>query len=164
MDEDKAHRPNSAIELTGEIVSAYVSRNHMQASELPALIASVHTTLSRLGDGEPTQAASPQKATAAEIKKSVQHDGIVSFEDGKSYKTMRRHLTMRGLTPEAYRQKWGLPSDYPMTSAGYSAQRSALAKSLGLGNQRRRSAPEIVEEPPAAPKTRGRKKKVTEPA
>ena len=91
------------------------------------------------------------------------HDYIVSFEDGKPYKTLRRHLTLRGLSPEAYREKWGLPRDYPMTAASYSAQRSELARALGLGQQRRKSrgaaaAPAPDEPAPAAPKTRGRKK------
>ena len=105
--------------------------------------------------------AGPEKPTAAQIKKSVTHDGIISFEDGKTYKTMRRHLTLRGLTPEAYRAKYGLPTDYPMTSAAYSAQRSELARSLGLGNQRRKAAPKAAEAPETvskAPKARSRKK------
>ena len=114
---------------------------------------------------QPIAAAGPEKPTAAQIKKSVTHDGIISFEDGKTYKTMRRHLTLRGLTPEAYRAKYGLPADYPMTSAAYSAQRSELARSLGLGNMRRKAAPkaaegaETVSEPP---KTRGRSSKTVE--
>ena len=83
-------------------MSAYVSNNNVPMSELPGLIASVHAVLSGLSKGEPASRG-PAKPTAAEIKRSVKHDGIVSFEDGKTYKTMRRHLTMRGLTPEAYR-------------------------------------------------------------
>ena len=101
-----------------------------------------------------------EKLSAAQIRKSVTHDHIVSFEDGKPYKTLRRHLTLRGLTPEAYREKWGLPRDYPMTAASYSAQRSELARALGLGQQRRKQRPAAVSEPEpaAAPKARGRKK------
>ncbi|MCJ2042536.1 MucR family transcriptional regulator, partial [Methylobacterium sp. J-059] len=80
------------------------------------------------------------------------------FEDGKTYKTMKRHLTLRGLTPESYRAKYGLPSDYPIVSAAYSAKRSELARSLGLGQLRRKAAPEVQEASEAAFKTRGRKK------
>ena len=141
MDEDTSYQPNTAIELTGEIIAAYVSGNHVQASELPGLIASVHAVLSGLSKGEPVAPAGPEKPTAAQIKKSVTHDGIISFEDGKTYKTMRRHLTLRGLTPEAYRAKYGLPADYPMTSAAYSAQRSELARALGLGQSAPESGP-----------------------
>ena len=145
VDEQVEIQTTDIIELAGDIVSAYVSNNNVPMSELPGVIASVHAVLSRLSKGEPTEPAGPAKPTAAEIKKSITHDGIISFEDGKPYKTMRRHLTIRGLTPEAYRAKWGLSADYPMTSAAYSAQRSELARALGLGNQRRKAAPKAAE-------------------
>jgi len=119
-----------------------------------------------LGALRPGGAAAPpkdsvEKPTAAQIKKSITPDGLVSFEDGKSYKTLRRHLTIRGLTPEAYRAKYGLPVDYPMTAPSYSAQRSALAKSLGLGQFRRGAAADATEdgqtsEKAAPAKRRGR--------
>lgn len=98
--------------------------------------------------------------SAAQIRKSVTHDHIVSFEDGRPYKTLRRHLTLRGLSPEAYREKWGLPRDYPMTAASYSAQRSELARALGLGQQRRKDRTAVTANEPAAaaPKSRSRKK------
>ena len=100
-----------------------------------------------------------EKLTPAQIKKSISHDALISFEDGKPYKTLRRHLTLRGFTPEAYRAKWGLPPDYPMTAQGYSAQRSELARSLSLGQLRRRP-PETVPNPAAKPpKKRGRPRK-----
>ncbi|RYY05722.1 MAG: MucR family transcriptional regulator, partial [Alphaproteobacteria bacterium] len=139
---------------------AYVSNNNVPVSELPNVIASVHAALAGLGKEVAAEPAAPEKATAAQIKKSVTPHALISFVDGKSYKTLRRHLTMRGLTPEDYRAKYGLPADYPMTSATYSAQRSELARSLGLGQLRRKAAPEVAntaETISEAPKRRGRK-------
>ena len=101
---------------------------------------------------ETSRARRPGKADAAEIKKSVKHDGIVSFEDGKTYKTMRRHLTMRGLTPEAYRAKYGLPADYPMTSAAYSAQRSELARASVSAISVGRQLPRLLRRPRRSPR------------
>ncbi|GEP00549.1 MucR family transcriptional regulator [Methylobacterium haplocladii] len=126
--------PNTATDLAVGIVSSYVAHNSLPAAELPKLLGTVFETVMQLG-GAPAAPAEPetQKATASEIRKSVTPDALVSFEDGKSYKTLRRHLTLRGLSPDGYRAKWGLPADYPMTAANYSAQRSALAKSIGLG-------------------------------
>ena len=133
------------LELTAEIVSAYVANNPLPTTELAALIASVHAALTHITDGTSTtpMKTTPDvaKPTPAQIRKSITPDVLISFEDGKSYKTLRRHLTLRGLTAEAYRVKWGLPSDYPMTAENYSAQRSALARSLGLG---RKSASDAV--------------------
>ncbi|WP_246691714.1 MucR family transcriptional regulator [Methylobacterium sp. WL12] len=119
---------------------------------------SVHAALAGLGNEAAAEPAGPEKPTTAQIRKSVTPDALISFEDGKSYKTLKRHLTLRGLTPEGYRAKYGLASDYPMTTANYSAQRSALAHALGLGQQRRKIAPEATDAPQAAPKARGRKK------
>lgn len=134
--------PNVApdyIELSADIVSAFVSNNSIPASELGNLLASVHAAVTGLASSgsTPSKGDEVEKATPAQIKKSITPDALISFEDGKSYKTLRRHLTIRGLTPEDYRAKHGLPADYPMTSAGYSAQRSELARALGLGQQRR---------------------------
>ncbi|MGY2051653.1 MucR family transcriptional regulator [Methylobacterium sp. JK268] len=132
-----SEKQDSAITLTADVISAYVSNNHIQIGELIKLIKDVHGALVGIGNGaKPVEP--PARATAAEIRRSVNHDFLISFEDGKPYKTLRRHLTMRGLTPETYRRKWGLPPDYPMTSASYSEQRSHLARTLGLGQQRRR--------------------------
>ncbi|KMO27618.1 MucR family transcriptional regulator [Methylobacterium variabile] len=157
MDET-ANTHDQIVTLTADIISAYVSSNHLQSGDLPKLISDVYGALNEMAQGSkaPPEPAHP-KATASEIRRSITHDFLISFEDGKSYKTLRRHLTLRGLTPEAYRQKWGLPHDYPMTSASYSEQRSELARSLGLGQQRRRSAARTEEAPigaaeaPAAP-------------
>ncbi|WP_246686675.1 MULTISPECIES: MucR family transcriptional regulator [unclassified Methylobacterium] len=128
------------FEMTADLVAAFVSNNNVPASELPALITSVHAAITGLGNGAKAEAAIPEKPTPAQIRKSVTPDGMVSFEDGKTYKTMKRHLTLRGLTPESYRAKYGLPSDYPIVSAAYSAKRSELARSLGLGQLRRKAA------------------------
>ena len=128
------------------------------------MIAIVHTALSGLGK-EKTIEHAPEKMTPGQVKKSITPDGIVSFVDGKTYKTMKRHLTLHGLTPESYRAKYGLPVNYPIVSAAYSAQRSELARSLGLGQQRRKAiqkdaaADETISE---APKTRGRPRKDAE--
>ncbi|KQU21649.1 MucR family transcriptional regulator [Methylobacterium sp. Leaf94] len=139
MDDARSNVPTDLIELTADIVSAYVSNNSIPVSELANLLASVHTAVSNLATGGTKKAAEDavEKPTPAQIKKSITPDALISFEDGKPYKTLRRHLTLRGLTPEAYRAKHGLSADYPMTSASYSAQRSELARSLGLGQQRK---------------------------
>ena len=122
------------VTLVGEIVAAYVANNAVPPTALPDLMASVHAALTNLGGPAPVEAPPPvEQPTAAQIRKSVQQDGIVSFIDGRSYKTLKRHLTAHGLTPERYRERYGLPDDYPMTAPGYAAQRSALAKAIGLG-------------------------------
>jgi predicted transcriptional regulator len=155
------------VALTTNIVSAYVSNNHVQGAELATLIAATHAALTGLDQGGATAAAPVEKLTSAQIRKSISHDALISFEDGKPYKTLRRHLTIRGLTPEAYREKWGLPRDYPMTAASYSEVRSAMARSLGLGQLRRKAAPKAAE-PDATvsekPKRAGRPRKVKGPA
>jgi predicted transcriptional regulator len=156
------------VTLAADMVGAYVSNNHVQAAELPKLISDVHAVLVGLGTATGTGEEPQAKATAPEIRRSITPDYLVSFEDGKQYKTLRRHLTLRGLTPEGYRAKWGLAHDYPMTSAKYSEQRSELARSLGLGQQRRKTsrpasvdaAPEAATGSDAAPKAgRGRPRK-----
>jgi predicted transcriptional regulator len=160
----------SYITLTADLVSAYVSNNSIPASELSKLLSSVHATLSGLAAGGSTAPVNDgvEKPTPAQIKKSITHEALISFEDGKPYKTLKRHLTLRGLSPEAYREKHGLPRDYPMTSPGYSEQRSKLAHALGLGQQRRARAEvatpdETVSETPAETKKKaGRPRKTAE--
>ena len=125
----------SPIELAAEMVAAFVSNNSLPTSEVPALIHAVHTVVARLAVGPET--APPQveaKAPAVPIRKSITPDFLICLEDGKRFKTMRRHLAGLGLTPEQYRQKWNLPSDYPMVAPNYAALRSAMAKKIGLGN------------------------------
>jgi predicted transcriptional regulator len=149
-DEPQAQQPEF-IDLVADIVSAYVSKNNVPVAELAGLIASVHASLSGLG--QPAAApAEDHKITPAQIRKSVTPDAITSFIDGKPYKSLKRHLTSNGLTPDEYRQKYGLPRDYPMVAAAYAAQRSELAKSLGLGQLRRdRAAAKKVAEKRATP-------------
>ena len=121
---------------TAELVAAYVSNNRLPASELPGLIAEVHAALARIAPPEPEVA----RPSPAAIRRSITPEALVSFEDGKGYKSLRRHLTVHGLTPEGYRTKWGLPADYPMVAPEYSARRSAIARGLGLGDYRRKAA------------------------
>jgi predicted transcriptional regulator len=148
-------------ELTTGLVSAYLSNNPVPVSDLPALIASTHAALTGLGQGAATKASATQKLTAAQIRKSITPDALISFIDGKPYKTLKRHLNRHGMTIEEYRARYGLPRDYPSTAPSYSEQRSALARSLGLGNQRRKAAAKAAntaETAAEAPKKRGRKK------
>ncbi|WP_407527996.1 MucR family transcriptional regulator [Methylobacterium oryzisoli] len=126
------------IELTVGIVSAYVSHNNMPPGELPALMRRVYDQLGSLGH---PPAPAPEAETLAPpipIRKTVTPDYIISLEDGRPYRTLKRHLASRGLTPEQYRRKWGLPFDYPMACASYAAQRSELAKAAGLGQTRQK--------------------------
>ncbi|MFH6786802.1 MucR family transcriptional regulator [Methylobacterium sp. MA0201] len=152
------------IELTSDIVGAYVSNNNIRAADLPDLIASVHASLAGLNK----PAAVPEedhKVTAAQIRKSITPDHLISFLDGKPYKSLKRHLATRGLTPDEYRRKYGLGYDYPMVAASYAAARSELAKTSGLGKIRREQAAARRAEAGAtaaerAPAKRGRPKKV----
>jgi predicted transcriptional regulator len=126
------------IELTATIVSAYVSNNSVPASDLPALIDQVHTALTRVLPGRGDTPAAPPKP-AVSVKKSLTPEYIVCLEDGKKFKSLKRHLRAQyNLTPEQYREKWGLPADYPMVAPSYASARSRLAKQMGLGQQRRR--------------------------
>lgn len=130
--------PNS-LELTAAVVVAYVENNRLAGEDLPDLIRSVHSALEESANGvsqEPPQDV--DKPTPAQVRRSITPDAIMSFEDGRPYKSMKRHLTRLGLTPAQYREKWGLRPDYPMVAPNYSAARSALAKASGLGAQRRK--------------------------
>ncbi|KAA0109746.1 MucR family transcriptional regulator [Methylobacterium sp. P1-11] len=149
------------IELTSDIVAAYVSKNSVRPADLPALLAEVHAALSGLTGTSASAVPTVEKATPSQIRKSITPDALISFIDGKPYKTLKRHLTGNGMTFEEYRERFGLPRDYPTTAANYSAQRSALAKSAGLGQQRRNAAPKAAaadETVAEAPKARGRKR------
>lgn len=127
------------IELAAEIVSAYVSNNSVPAADLPALINEVYTALTRVGTPVAEVVSEPLKP-AVSVKKSVHNDYIICLEDGKKFKSLKRHLrTQYQMSPEQYREKWGLPADYPMVAPNYAAARSRLAKEMGLGQQRRRS-------------------------
>jgi predicted transcriptional regulator len=126
------------IGLTANIVSAYVSNNSVAASDIPALINQVHAALLRVSSGQGDAALEPLKPAVA-VKKSVTPEHIVCLEDGKKFKSLKRHLRSQyNMTPEQYREKWSLPADYPMVAPNYAAARSQLAKQMGLGQQRRR--------------------------
>ena len=126
------------IQLTANIVSAYVSNNTVASAEIPNLIGQVHSALMRISSGQTAPPAEPLKPAVA-VKRSVTPEYIVCLEDGKKFKSLKRHLrTQYGITPEQYREKWGLPPDYPMVAPNYAAARSQLAKQMGLGQQRRR--------------------------
>ena len=126
------------IELTATIVSAYVSNNPVPAQDLSALINQVHSALTRVSTGQGDITSEPLRP-AVSVKKSITPDHIVCLEDGKKFKSLKRHLrTQYSMTPEQYREKWGLPADYPMVAPNYAAARSQLAKQMGLGQQRRR--------------------------
>jgi predicted transcriptional regulator len=127
-------RASSYIELTAGIVSAYVSNNTVPASDISSLISQVHTALLRITSEE----GSDEHKPAIAVKKSVTPDYLICLEDGKKFKSLKRHLrTQYNMTPEHYREKWGLPPDYPMVAPRYAEARSLLAKQMGLGQQRK---------------------------
>ena len=167
MDDNATEQQQTFIEQASDIVSAYVSNNSVPISELPGLLAGVHAALTKLSAPAATVTETAEKPTPAQIRKSVTPDALISFIDGKPYKTLKRHLSRNGLTIEQYRERFGLPRDYPSTAASYSAQRSELARSLGLGQQRRKSAApaeEPVEPVAEKPKRTSRPRKAKETA
>ena len=157
------------IDMAADIVSAFVSHNSVRAADLPELIASVHSALARLGTGT-TEQSKEELHPPVPIKKSITPDFLISLKEGRRYKSLRRHLSSRGLTPEQYRERWGLARDYPMVAPNYAKQRSELAKALGLGQLRRNraagSGPAAQAEttPEPTKKTRGRRKRTAEAA
>ena len=127
------------ITLTADIVSAHVSNNSVAVNDLPVLIANVHGALSGLGAQKEEQA--PKLEPKVSIRSSIKPDYIVCLEDGKKQKMLKRHLmTNHGVTPDEYRTKWGLNADYPMVAPNYAEQRRTLAKKIGLGTKRKRTA------------------------
>ncbi len=135
---DSSDTPNY-LELTADIVSAYVSNNSVTANDLPALIGEVHAALGRL-TGKVEDAPVEVQKPAISVRKSITPDYIICLEDGKKFKSLKRHLrTQYNMTPEQYREKWGLPADYPMVAPNYAEARSKLAKEMGLGQQRRKT-------------------------
>ena len=130
------------VGLTANVLAAYVQRNHVSPAEIPVVTKAIADALSAVGqapatEAEPESTAAPEARalTPAQIRKSITPEALISFEDGRAYKTLKRHLSTRGLTPEQYREKWGLKPDYPMTSPAYSEARSTMAKALGLGRK-----------------------------
>ena len=125
------------VEMAAEIVSAYVSANPVAAQDLPGLIRTVYSALQDVSGAAPISQELPQEP-AVPVKKSVTPDFIICLEDGKKFKSLKRHLRTRyGMTPDEYRTKWGLPHDYPMVAPNYAKERSNLAKRMGLGHARR---------------------------
>ncbi len=152
--------PSQYIELAADIVSAFVSNNSVPAADLPALIGSVHAALQNVSN--PVRQETPTFEPAVPVKKSITAEALISLIDGKKYKSLKRHLTGHGLTPAQYRERYGLPVDYPMVASAYAARRSELAKAAGLGQQRRKTAAKTADTSETvtdkAPKKRGRKK------
>jgi predicted transcriptional regulator len=133
-----ADNTSTLFKLTASIVSAYVSHNSVPSAELLALIGQVHAALTRVSSGH-GEALGNALRPAIPVKQSIAPDYIICLEDGKKFKSLKRHLrTQYNLTPEQYREKWGLGSDYPMVAPNYAAARSRLAKQMGLGQQRAR--------------------------
>ncbi|MBD2745972.1 MucR family transcriptional regulator [Microvirga sp. BT688] len=132
------------LQMTANVVTAYVTNNSMVRQDIPTLIENVHKVFASIQNG-------PQEIKAAEplqprlpIKKTITPDYLISLEDGRQYRTLKRHLRTAGLTPDEYRAKWGLPADYPMVAASYSEQRSQMAKTIGLGVMRKKTAAKAV--------------------
>jgi predicted transcriptional regulator len=125
------------IELTAEIVAAYVSNNSVAANDLPNVISQVHAAPG--GATMPTEEIAEKPKPAVSVRRSIQNDYLICLEDGQKFKSLKRHLmTHYGLTPEQYREKWDLPADYPMVAPSYAEARSRLAKEMGLGQKRKR--------------------------
>jgi predicted transcriptional regulator len=164
---DQTEQQLDFASITADVVSSYVSNNSVHRADLPNVIASVHAALQELTT--PKQAEPEKPEPRVSIRKSITPDFLISLEDGKKYKTLKRHLGKLGLTAEQYRAKWDLPADYPMVASNYAAKRSELARSSGLGQQRRKTPSkavaaleETVTEPGKASKPkRGRPSKKT---
>jgi len=152
---------SQSIELAAEIVAAFVAHNSLPIAELPGLIQATHAALERLASGQVDAALQVEKKEpAVSIRKSLTPDFLVCLDDGKKFKSLRRHLASLGMTPDQYRDKWGLPSDYPMVAPNYSAARSQLAKQSGLGQIRKNAAP-AKKASGATPSKRGRPAKAS---
>jgi predicted transcriptional regulator len=152
MSDNEFASEGELVGLTAEIVSAYIGNNSVQRGDIAEVIRSVHAALANLGTPK-LEPAAERPIPPISIKRSVTPDFLISMEDGKRYKSLKRHLAGKGLTPEQYREKWGLPRDYPMTAPNYSAQRSELARAAGLGRK-----PNVEAEPAPAAAKRTRKK------
>ena len=151
----------SMVALTADVVSAYIAHNPVPIAELPSLIEQVHKTMEGLrGVGKPAEPS--KKAAAVPVKKSVSHGHITCLEDGKKFKSLKRHLaTSHGMTPEEYRERWSLPRDYPMLAPAYAEERSRLALEMGLGRKADKKKAEAKRKKSQVPvsKPRGRARK-----
>jgi predicted transcriptional regulator len=128
----------SPVELAAEVVTSFVSHNSVPRSELPDLIQTVHDRLKQIETGSEVPPVEP-KVPAVPIRKSITRDYLICLDDGRKFRSLRRHLATLGMTPQQYREKWGLPQDYPMVAPNYSVQRSELAKKMGLGRMLKKS-------------------------
>ncbi|HKR88802.1 MAG TPA: MucR family transcriptional regulator [Phenylobacterium sp.] len=142
-------------QIIGQVAAAYFNNNHVTPVEIPVVISNIAASLASVGAAPaaleaPSQELEQPKLTASQIRKSITQDKLISFEDGKGYKTLRRHLAAKGLTPDDYRSKWGLPKDYPMVAPAYSEARSSMAKARGFGSRPATAAP-TSSQPSAAP-------------
>jgi predicted transcriptional regulator len=127
------------IELTADIVSAYLANNTVSAGDIPSLISDIHSALVKVSAGQDIPVVFEPAKPAVPVKKSITNDFIICLEDGKKFKSLKRHLrTAYNMSPEQYREKWGLPQDYPMVAPNYAEARSKLAKQMGLGQKRKR--------------------------
>ena len=127
---------NQPLEITADILVNYFSKNQVDAADLPALINTVYNALTAIQDGPVVAEEESKMPTASQIRKSISEETLTSFIDGKSYKTLKRHLSTRGLTPHSYRVQFGLPNDYPMVAPASSQIRSNIAKAAGFGKTR----------------------------
>jgi predicted transcriptional regulator len=155
---ESATSPNF-IELSADIVSAYVSNNSVPASDLPSLLSTVHAALTKTAQGQQVEPAA-ELVPAVSVRKSVTPDYIFCLEDGKKFKSLKRHLrTTYDMSPEQYRAKWSLPADYPMVAPNYAKARSELAKTIGLGQQRKNGKAPVGVAPNNAAPAKGRRPK-----
>ena len=127
---------SAIVAMAAEIVAAFVSHNALPAAELAGLLQTVHAGLATIATGAKPPEEPPAPAPAVSVRKSIMPDFLICLDDGKKFKSLKRHLAALGMTPEQYRAKWNLPADYPMVAASYTAQRSELAKKIGLGQMR----------------------------
>jgi predicted transcriptional regulator len=147
------------IELSADIVSAYVSNNSVPAADLPSLLQSVYAALKKTAQGQQEEPKA-ELVPAVSVRKSITPDAIICLEDGKSFKSLKRHLrTTYGMTPEQYRAKWNLPADYPMVAPNYAKARSELAKTMGLGQQRKKGSAKVGAASEEATPPKGRRTK-----
>jgi predicted transcriptional regulator len=136
---DVPEAKRNIIDLTAEIVAAYVAKNTVTQAELPKLINDVHRALAGVAGGVPSREDAIEIKPAVTVKKSLTSDYLICLEDGKKFKSLKRHLRSHyNLSPEQYREKWGLPADYPMVAPNYAQARSSLAKRMGLGQRKTR--------------------------
>ncbi len=126
------------IEMTVDVIAAYISNNHIRATELPELISTVHASLTGMGSAPMAEPEPGKLVPHVSIRKSITDDYLISQENGQRYQSLKKHLTKHGLTPEQYRTKWGLPVDYPMIAPAYARERSKMAKAYGFGKIRRK--------------------------